>query len=456
MEKLSLKKQLTIIRLYLSGLSYNEIVAKAGVSKGTVANVIADFKAGRVLDAHEPAEQLELLRQLATDLRRLKLVPGQALAGIAVISRLQELGVEPSELERWAAMCRELVPETTTAQAFVRATLTLQEVRENTGLSVEDLEEKMRGLKEEVERLEPLAQELRQCQQQLEELEKQREGLAGEVSQLEKRYEPLHKDITQKEKRTADLSSRVADMEQRAQAADERLAAARRELQVLAGLGLTVEDLTGFTQRLAMVAQRHSIEPGSLRDRLLHELEQLDAGMGLESVVKLRQRDLSEIEQAIAKAQREHVALDSALQQLRQQQASLHQAISEEETRVRKEMGAIARIAKETVAKLQQDLGDAMAQALVEVHKLTSEALKLGQEIGHYDAMVEANQWLETLVALAKGDGGASAKDVRTVGLTVLRGLNGWAHQNESQVSLPSGLTMRLNSTIEDLERWKP
>jgi len=41
MEKLSLKKKLFVIRLYFEGLSYDEISATAGVSKGTVANVIA-------------------------------------------------------------------------------------------------------------------------------------------------------------------------------------------------------------------------------------------------------------------------------------------------------------------------------------------------------------------------------------------------------------------------------
>jgi len=47
MEKLSLKKKLFVIRLYFEGLSYDEIAAKAGVSKGTVANIITELKAGR-------------------------------------------------------------------------------------------------------------------------------------------------------------------------------------------------------------------------------------------------------------------------------------------------------------------------------------------------------------------------------------------------------------------------
>ena len=50
MQKLSLRKQLAIVRLYLGGLSYDEIATKAAVSKGTVANVVADLKAGQILD----------------------------------------------------------------------------------------------------------------------------------------------------------------------------------------------------------------------------------------------------------------------------------------------------------------------------------------------------------------------------------------------------------------------
>ena len=77
MEKLSAKKKETIIRLYLSGFSYDEIATKTGVSKGTVSNVIADLKAGKFLEAADVGEHIELLRELSQDLRRLKLPPGQ-------------------------------------------------------------------------------------------------------------------------------------------------------------------------------------------------------------------------------------------------------------------------------------------------------------------------------------------------------------------------------------------
>lgn len=106
MQKLPLMKQVTVVRLYLGGLPYDEIAAQAEVSKGTVANVVGDFKAGRVVDAQEPVEQLDLLRGLAADLRRLKLTPAQAVIGTAIVSHLQQLEVEPGEIERFSAMCR--------------------------------------------------------------------------------------------------------------------------------------------------------------------------------------------------------------------------------------------------------------------------------------------------------------------------------------------------------------
>ena len=51
MQKLPLRKVLTIIKLYLNGLSYSEIADKADVGKSTIADVIASLKAGRFPEA---------------------------------------------------------------------------------------------------------------------------------------------------------------------------------------------------------------------------------------------------------------------------------------------------------------------------------------------------------------------------------------------------------------------
>ena len=46
MPELTMQKRLSVVRHYFDGLSYGEIARKAGVAKGTVANVIGELKAG--------------------------------------------------------------------------------------------------------------------------------------------------------------------------------------------------------------------------------------------------------------------------------------------------------------------------------------------------------------------------------------------------------------------------
>ncbi len=455
MEKLSPKKHLTVIRLYLGGLSYQEISAKAGVSKGTVANIVAALKVGQFPEAQESAEQLEMLRELATDLHHLKLTPAQAVAGLAALSRLHDLGVEPTEIQSWAAMCKHLMSDETDAQNFVKAALYLEELRKSSGLTVQALEKKAQSLRKEVEHLEPLSEELKSCQQQLEELEKKRQQLCEEISHLEKRHGPLSKDVSQKEKSEAELSHRVQELEQRAQAADERLAAARNDLKALAELGLSPEEITGFVQRIAAVAQQQSIKPKALRDRLLYELEQLKAGLGLESLVQAKKSELDKTNDAIAKAQHEQVAIDSALHQLRQQQASLHAAIAEEEKQLRKKMQAIVKTTQNAESKLKKDLEKGVRGAVLEVETLRDQAFNLGQELGHCEAIVEANEWITTLAALVKGDGDIGTGEVRAAGLTVLRALDAWLRQHQGTISHHYPLKMYLDSAIKELEQWK-
>ena len=85
--------------MYLEGLSYDEISAKTGVAKSLVSNIILELKAGKFPQYDELSEQLDMLRELAVDFRRTGITPVQAAVGISVLSRLQEVGIEPGEIE---------------------------------------------------------------------------------------------------------------------------------------------------------------------------------------------------------------------------------------------------------------------------------------------------------------------------------------------------------------------
>jgi len=123
------------------------IAAQAGVGKGAVANVITELKSGRFLEYGDLSEQIELLRELAVDLKRTRLTLVQAVVGVSVLSRLQELGVEPGEIDDLSALCRILNAAGIDVPFFVRAALSFEEERTRTGLSVDKLETKVKSLK---------------------------------------------------------------------------------------------------------------------------------------------------------------------------------------------------------------------------------------------------------------------------------------------------------------------
>lgn len=455
MQKLPSKKVLTIIKLYLNGLSYSDIAAKVNIAKGTVSNVVAAFKDGGFPEAGGVPEQIEILRDLSADLKQHRMTAGQAAVGIAALSRLHELGLQPVDLERVAELHRFLPPEAD-MPGFVKAALALEDMRRRTGLDPEELEAKVVELEKAAAELEPLARQAHEQRQLVEELNKQRQRLSTEAKEKETRLKSLVSAVKEKEARELALAKHVSRLEQRAHDADERLAAARRDLQALDNIGLSVGDLTGFTHRLSGIAQRHTIKPEALRNRLLHELEQLEKGLSLESSIKEKKEKLVVTEQSLAEAQKELTAQKSAVETLRREHASLQAAIREERNTIRKEGRGIIQLAHDTVTRLKQDLEEGVNQALAEILELRDKALEVGNEIGRCQAIVEANNRLSELLAIVSGDGNVTGVQVRAAGLALLRGISAWLNQQPDMIGMLSQLKARVAATIEALEQWRP
>ena len=111
-------------------------------------------------------------------------------------------------------------------------------------------------------------------------------------------------------------------------------------------MGLSFDDLSGFVQRLSGVAQRHHIQPMHLRERLLHELEELDEELSLEVLVSRERYELTRAEQAVRKAQEERAALEAAIRRGHQQQDRLRAVMTEDRKTARKEIKTIEQTAR--------------------------------------------------------------------------------------------------------------
>lgn len=485
MERLLLKKKLLVIRLYLEGFSYGEIAAKGGVSKGTVSNVIAELKAGQFPQFGDLPEQLELLRDLAIDLKRTRLTPVQSVMGISVLTHLQELKVDPCEIEGLAALYRTLNTEDTDIQTFTRIALSLEEVRKRAGLSIEELEVKVHRLEESASRLEPLVKEVKQIELALKELEKKRESLSREVAELDKRYQTSTENVRYKEQREMELSTRVGDLENRAQSADERLATSRKDSRELSDIGMSPDSLTAFTQRVKVVAQRHSIKPEAVSNKLMDELEQLDKGLGLDTVTKAKEQKLRGVEATILQKQEESVGISSTNEKMRQERSELRAVLSEERKHIAesiiaikttaentgtelkavlseerklisKNLEVISTTVQRTFAELNQNLNSGVGESVSEVNRLRDRALKLGKELGQYNEIIESNKLLKGLQSLLKGDEEVEPDQVRVIEITLVKALLAWLNRHSQGGDVLWLLKPYVINLIGELERWKP
>ncbi len=410
MERLSARKKVAIVRHYLSGLSYDEMAVKSGVSKGTVANVVVELKAGKFPEAADVVEQIELLRELSLDLKRSKLSPEQCAMGLIVLNRISECGLDAADIGRWPLILKSAATEDE-AQELVRMIYSIEEVQRRAGVSLEDLDNKVHELEKKAADLEPMSRQHEDYRKQLADLTKQRDDLANIVANLGEKYKLLNPRVKDMEKREQDLSRRIKDMETRAEKAEATLATLSKERQRLLEAGLSPEALAEFSQRVQSIAHRHHIAPAELRDRLLQELENLDQGLGLE-----------EKERAIALARQERESLKAVVASLKQEKTSLEASIKNTREKVSGEIAKIVPAAMDAVNRLVEELRRGHDEALVEVGRLRDETLEVGKEVGRYEEMLQANQWLTELFAIVQGDEGIEGKQIRVIVLSVLRG----------------------------------
>ncbi len=454
MSQIATAKRLTVVKLYFSGLSYDEISAKCGVSKGTVANVITELKAGRFPEAPDAADHIEELRELSSDLRRLKLNPLQCATGLTVLARINESGLDPADIDRWPLILKSIKKEDE-AQEFVRLIYSIQEVQKRTGLSLDNLDNKVHELEKKASELKPAEKNLKDCKKQVAELTTKRGKLIGFVAELEHKYELLNPRVKDLEKREHNLSLRITDIEPKAQKAEATLATLNKEIQKLQDIGLPLEELTGFSQKVQQVAKRHAIKPDDLSARLLHELENLDRELGLEGLIESQQRELNKREKDIARTENDLEAAKAVVNTLKQEKLNLETAIKEIRDQVAGEIRGIIPVTRNTLNQFVKELRSGIDKAIAEVHRLRDESLEIGKEVGRFQGILETNQWLKELLALVQGEPGIEAKRVRAVAIMVLRGVSIWLKvQDNVSVTLMT-LPMTTGNLIRELEQWK-
>ena len=454
MEKLTTQKKVAVVKQYLSGLSYDEIAAKTGISKGSISNIITELKAGAIPEAANLAEQIEMLRELSTDLKQSKLTPGQCIIGAAVLNRINECGLDPADIDRWPLILKssgnaDHVPE------FIRLVYDIQEVMKKTGVGLEELHDNVQATEKKAAELEPILKQCQATKKQVAELTAQRNKLTGLVGGLEQKYALLNPRVNDMEKHEQSLSQRIKDLEARAAIAELSITTINKEKQKLLGIGLSLEELGEFNEKARSVALRHHIKAADIRNRLLQELEKLDQGLTLETLFQESQHRLEELDKTITTAGQEQGALNSIIRDLNQEKINLESGIKNTREKIAGELAKLIPITKETVNGFLLELRLEREKARDSISHLRDETLEVGKEIGKFEATLQANQWLKELLVLVKGDENVDGKRVRAIALLVLRGIAARLKQNKTNNLTTSNLLFTTENLIRELERWQ-
>ena len=454
MFELTTNKRMKVIILYLQGYSYNEIVKKTGVSKGTVFNIISDLKSGLFPEISSIPEEIEQLRDVATSLKRSKLSPVEANIGLSVLERLNIIGIEPSEVEKCQTLLQALSSPDKDLPSMARSILAIEEAKQKTGLTLEELEEKVTSLRREAEQLAPISEEIETKKKELTSLERDHNNLTGKIKELSKQGTTLSGHVNKLEAKEVRLRGHVVDLEERASAADKQLIDARRDLETLDKMGMTLEELNRFTIKLKEVAAHHNIKLEDLSKRLLKELSMLDKGLNLEHAIKGKEAELDRKRDEIDKGKAEIEGIHSYLKQLTSEKTRLESQITNYRKQLANDISILSAASKKTIQEINDNLESGIEVSLSEVDKLTDTAVSVGKEVGKLEASIESLSWIKPMLSLVRGENGLNNYQVRIIGLNVLRSMSSWL--NENHTNNLYFLKSNINSVIGELEKWKP
>lgn len=299
-----LHRRLKVVELYFAGLSYDEIVKKTGVAKGTVAGIVEALKDGQFPQFEQLTEHLDELREMVVAIKKSQISPSEAIFLFIIVKKLIPLGVEPAQLESWVTMCRAVPEGEFSRSQIIQAAIRLAKL-EQEGLSYEQTLESLRvssveqkkldgelaELKAEETKLRGSVEELTQANHRLEaesvRLQGRLNAMAVKEKEEEDRLQELGDQVKQCQEEVAQLETGKSRLKEETSQLGERVLALEKQvnekaetLRNLDEVGFPRDQLDRLRDRLSEIAQRYGT--GEVVNRFFVYLENYEALVGME------------------------------------------------------------------------------------------------------------------------------------------------------------------------------
>jgi len=404
---ISHQKKLEVAMLYLRGNTYTEIETKTEVSHGSISNIIKELLSGQLTIQGILADEVNDLHYLSVDLKKKGLEPSQALLGLTLFKKFNELGIEPTQFDQWSKLVKVFAPDDFPAKDFFEAALNLHKLEEAENKPFQEIAQeyasmlqKVGEIRDEVDSLDVkkkgLAVEVDSLTSEISALENKREEIKGLVEAQCVKLEEARSVVAAAKEDHAHLSGEIKDLIKKKDELQSELGTKGESLIKLKTIGLSEEDLLHLVKLLAGMAEGENVDADQVKDEFFLSLDQFknysglhkaveEEGENLQATVKQKAFVMGEIEElenrkATLQAEVENTASGAA--------KMIHEAGVEAIASIRQETGLIK---EELTSILEKTLVTGLAVG--EAAGLQKKGEKAGKELE--DLIVEVKHQLE-------------------------------------------------------------
>jgi len=141
MKEIKISIKLKAVKLFLDGDTFDDIAKQLGIAKGSVVNIIDDFRNGLLPLPFGMAEYVDELRNLVVDLKKQQTTIAAVKPCLKIHTRMKEMGVGDEQVGQWLDICEGIASTTVANNQFVKSALELAEVTAANGMSYQSVVE---------------------------------------------------------------------------------------------------------------------------------------------------------------------------------------------------------------------------------------------------------------------------------------------------------------------------
>jgi len=97
------------VKLFLQGITYDDISWKLKIAKGSVVNIINEFREGDLSLSGDMTDYVDELRHLVVDLKKHEVTVGQMKSFLRFHNRLKDLEVDDEGIEETLDVLQDMI-----------------------------------------------------------------------------------------------------------------------------------------------------------------------------------------------------------------------------------------------------------------------------------------------------------------------------------------------------------